>query len=118
MAPRFKVLDFINVTAGGVRYRILDSKDPGNANKYGAYESKDEANAACSKLNSQRFQVVPPQEKKLVSGFVVDDADYLPVFVAINYHIIDSRTGNYTNDHFETEAEAIARAEELEQLNP
>ncbi len=118
MEPRFKVLDFINATAGGVRYRILDSKAPGNANKHGVYESKDEANAACSKLNAQRFQVIPPQEKKLFSGVVVEDADYLPVFVAINYHIIDSRTGNYTNDHFETEDEAIARAEELEQLNP
>lgn len=65
-----------------------------------------------------RYQVVPPQEIKSVRGVVVDDADYVPVFVAINYHIIDSKTGNYTNDHFETEAEAIARAEELEQLNP
>jgi len=65
-----------------------------------------------------RYQVVPPQEIKLVPGFVVEDADYAPAFVAINYHIIDSRTGNYTNDHFETEAEAMARTEELEQLNP
>lgn len=118
MDSRFKVLDFINATDGGVRYRILDSKDPGNANKHGVYESKAEANAACSKLNAQRFQVIPPQEKKLVSGFVVEDSDYLPVFVAINYHIIDSRTGNYTNDHFETELEAIAKAQELERLYP
>lgn len=65
-----------------------------------------------------RYQVVPPQDKKLNSGVVVEGADYLPIFVAINYHIIDSKTGNYTNDHFETEAEAIARAEELERLYP
>lgn len=65
-----------------------------------------------------RYKVVPPQEKNRVSGFVVEDSDYLPIFVAINYHIIDSKTGNYTNDHFETEVEAIARAEELERLYP
>lgn len=65
-----------------------------------------------------RYKVVPPQEKKRVPGFVVEDSDYLPIFVAINYHIVDSKTGNYTNDHFETEAEAIARAEEPERLYP
>ncbi|WP_455826607.1 hypothetical protein [Pseudomonas graminis] len=65
-----------------------------------------------------RYMVMPPQEIKLVPGFVVDDADYVPAFVAINYHIIDSKTGDYTNDHFETEPEAIARAEELERLYP
>lgn len=65
-----------------------------------------------------RYQVMPPQQIKSVQGVVVEDADYVPAFVAINYHIIDSRTGNYTNDHFETEPEAIARAEELERMNP
>ncbi|HCT08585.1 MAG TPA: hypothetical protein DIW86_24760 [Pseudomonas sp.] len=118
MAPRFKVLNFINAADGSVRYRILDGKEPCNANKHGVYEREADANAACTTLNAQRFQVVPPQEIKLVPGLVVDDADYVPAFVAINYHIIDSKTGGYTNDHFVTEPEAIARAEELERLYP
>ncbi|MDC7818321.1 hypothetical protein [Pseudomonas sp. BLCC-B112] len=118
MEPRFKVLSGISLEAGGTRYRIFDSKDQGNSNKYGIHESKEEADAICSKLNAKRFQVVPPQEKKLVSGFVVEDTDFVPAFVGINYHIVDSRTGDYTGDDFETEPEAIARAEELERLNP
>ncbi|MBX9404577.1 hypothetical protein K5E40_02665 [Pseudomonas baetica] len=113
MEPRFKVLDTFDLPSGATHYRIYDSKDRGNSNKYGAYKNKAEADAICSKLNAQRFQVVPPQEIKLVPGFVVSDADYVPAFVAINYHIIDSITGDYTGDHFETEPEAVARAAEL-----
>lgn len=117
MEPRFRVLEFINPVTGATRYRVADSKEPGNSNKNGIFQSRVDADAICSKLNAQRFQVVPPQEIKLVSGFVVADADYEPAFVAINYHIIDSRTGDYTGDHFETEHEAIVRSEELERLN-
>lgn len=113
MEPRFKVIDTLHVESGSTRYRIFDSKDTGNANKHGVYEDKAEADGACARLNAVRFQVVPPQEKKLVSGFVVSDDDYLPAFVAINYHIIDSKTGDYTGDHFETEPEAVSRAAEL-----
>lgn len=118
MERRFKILGFTNAKTGMTSYRILDSKDPNNANKHGIYDSKPEADATCSKLNAQRFQVVPPQEKKLISGFVVENADFVPAFVAVNYHIVDSRTGDYTGDDFETEPEAIARAEELERLFP
>lgn len=106
-------MQFNHAKTFSVGYRILDAKDSGNSNKHGVYDSKPEADAACSKLNAQRFQVVPPQEIKLVPGFIVEDADYVPAFVAINYHIVDSKTGDYTGDHFETEPEAIARAEEL-----
>ncbi|CAI8788842.1 Amine oxidase [Pseudomonas sp. IT-P253] len=62
-----------------------------------------------------RFQVVPPQQIKIVQGIVAKDDDWTPAFVAINYHIIDSQTGAYTGDHFEHEEDAEARARALNQ---
>lgn len=118
MEPRFKVLQFTHATNGGVRYRINDSKDPGNSNKHGIHDSKSEADAVCSKLNAQRFQVVPPQPISLVQGFEVKDEDYRPAYEAIHFHIIDSVTGKHTGDDFEHEADAIARAAELNHPTP
>jgi hypothetical protein len=118
MEPRFKVLDSVHLATGGTRYRIYDSKEPGNANKHGVYDDKPSADAACSKLNAQRFQVVPPQPINLVQGFEVKDEDYRPAYEAIHFHIIDSVTGKHTGDDFEHEADAIARAAELERLTP
>ncbi|WP_236203917.1 hypothetical protein [Pseudomonas protegens] len=60
-----------------------------------------------------RYVVRPPQEIKLVEGFVVRDEDYRPAYESIHFHIIDTATGKHTGDHFEHEPDAIARAAEL-----
>lgn len=60
-----------------------------------------------------RYEVRPPQPINLVRGFEVKDEDFRPAYEAINYHIVDTVTGKHTGDHFQLEAEANARAEEL-----
>ena len=65
-----------------------------------------------------RYVVKPPQPINLVQGFTVKDEDFRPAYEAIHFHIVEAATGKHTGDHFEREAEAVARAEELNRLNP
>lgn len=65
-----------------------------------------------------RYVVKPPQPIKLVQGFEAKEEDYRPAYEAINFHIVEAATGKHTGDHFEHEADAIARAEELNHQNP
>lgn len=64
-----------------------------------------------------RYVVKPPQPKKLISGFVVKEEDYRPAYEAIHFHIVDTATGKHTGDHFEREADADNRANELNVTN-
>ncbi|WP_122663517.1 hypothetical protein [Pseudomonas viridiflava] len=63
-----------------------------------------------------KYQVMPPQQKTPVKGFIVKDEDYRPAYETIHFYIVDAVTGEHTGDHFETEPEAVARAAELNNL--
>lgn len=65
-----------------------------------------------------RYIVKPPQPKESVKGFGVKDEDFRPHYEAIHFHIVEAATGKHTGDHFESEADASARAAELNLLNP
>ncbi|EJM92421.1 hypothetical protein [Pseudomonas sp. GM67] len=64
-----------------------------------------------------RYIVKPPQPKENVKGFEVKDEDSRPMYEAIHFHIVDTVTGKHAGD-FEHEADAIARAAELNHSNP